>query len=141
MEDSVKGPTESPRISQHSILLMGLRRGLNWGPIMPSDSRAANMGFFAGWPYRLELPIQKTFPQKLCLHAEFSGRLSLFFCCFVQINSAYLCTCTEKTSISFQIEWDMILVTVFISSLNQMEFHLVQKIERITVTTIISYSV
>ena len=35
---------------------------------------------------------------------------------------------TEKTrySISFQIEWDMIVVLVFLSILNQMEFHLVQ---------------
>ena len=32
-------------------------------------------------------------------------------------------------SISFHIEWDMIVVTVFFSILNQMEFHLVQKIE------------
>ena len=29
-------------------------------------------------------------------------------------------------SISFHIEWDMIVVTVFVSILNQMEFHLVQ---------------
>ena len=29
-------------------------------------------------------------------------------------------------SISFQIEWDMIVMTVFLSILNQMEFHLVQ---------------
>ena len=29
-------------------------------------------------------------------------------------------------SISFQIEWDMIVVTVFISILNQIKFHLVQ---------------
>ena len=29
-------------------------------------------------------------------------------------------------SISFQIEWDMIVVTVLLSILNQMEFHLVQ---------------
>ena len=29
-------------------------------------------------------------------------------------------------SISFQIEWDMIMVTVFLSLLNQMEVHLVQ---------------
>ena len=29
-------------------------------------------------------------------------------------------------SISFQIEWDMIMVTVFLSILNQMNFHLVQ---------------
>ena len=28
---------------------------------------------------------------------------------------------------SFQIEWDMIVVTVFLSILSQMEFHLVQK--------------
>ena len=27
---------------------------------------------------------------------------------------------------SFQIEWDMILLTVFLSILNQMEFHLIQ---------------
>ena len=37
-------------------------------------------------------------------------------------------------SISFHIEWDMIVVTVFLSILNQMEVHLVQKIERKTVT-------
>ena len=30
------------------------------------------------------------------------------------------------TFISFHIEWDMIMVTVFLSILNQMEFHLVQ---------------
>ena len=42
-------------------------------------------------------------------------------------------------SISFHIQWDMIAVTVFLSILNQMEFHLVQKIERKTVTTIISH--
>ena len=49
---------------------------------------------------------------------------------------------TEKNyiSISFQIEWDMIVVTVFLSILNQIEFHLVQKIERKTVTTTISHS-
>ena len=29
-------------------------------------------------------------------------------------------------SISFQIEWDMVVVTAFFSILNQMEFHLVQ---------------
>ena len=29
-------------------------------------------------------------------------------------------------SISFHIKWDMIVVTVFLSILNQMEFHLVQ---------------
>ena len=41
---------------------------------------------------------------------------------------------TEKTiSDSFQMEWDMIVVTVFLSILNQMELHLVQKIERKTV--------
>ena len=36
--------------------------------------------------------------------------------------------CTEKNlySISFHIEWDMIVVTVFLSILNQTEFHLVQ---------------
>ena len=35
--------------------------------------------------------------------------------------------CTEKTvSISCHIEWDMIVVTVFHSILNQIEFHLVQ---------------
>ena len=39
-----------------------------------------------------------------------------------------------------QMEWDMIVVTVFLSILNQMEFHLVQKIERKTVSTIISHS-
>ena len=35
---------------------------------------------------------------------------------------------TEKTSFifSFQIEWDMIVVTVFLSILNKMEFHMVQ---------------
>ena len=33
-------------------------------------------------------------------------------------------------SISFHIEWDMIVVTVFISILNQMEIHFVQKIEK-----------
>ena len=32
-------------------------------------------------------------------------------------------------SIFFQIEWDMIVVTVFLSILNQMEFHLVQKLK------------
>ena len=42
--------------------------------------------------------------------------------------------------ISFHIEWDMIVMTVFLSILNQIEFHLVQKIERKTVTTIISHS-
>ena len=41
-------------------------------------------------------------------------------------------------SISFQIECDMIMVTVFLSILNQMEILLVQKIEKKTVTTIIS---
>ena len=48
---------------------------------------------------------------------------------------------TEKNyiSISFQIEWDMIVVTVFLLILNQMEFHLVQN-RRKTVTTIISHS-
>ena len=36
--------------------------------------------------------------------------------------------CWENSySISFQIEWDMIVVTVFLSILNQMDFHLVQK--------------
>ena len=35
----------------------------------------------------------------------------------------------------------MIVVTVFFSILNQMEFHLVQKIERKTVTTMISHSI
>ena len=40
-------------------------------------------------------------------------------------------------SISFHTEWDMIVVTVFLSILNQMEIHLVQKIERKTVSTII----
>jgi len=37
-------------------------------------------------------------------------------------------TYTEKTicSISFQIEWDLIVVSVFLSILNQIEFHLVQ---------------
>ena len=44
-------------------------------------------------------------------------------------------------SISFHIEWDMIEGTVFLSILNQMEFHLVQKIERETVPTIISHSI
>ena len=42
---------------------------------------------------------------------------------------------------SLQIEWDMIVVTVILSILNQIEFHLVQKIERKTVTTIISHSI
>ena len=38
-----------------------------------------------------------------------------------------VCTHGEKSvSISFHIEWDMIVVTVFISIENQMEFHLVQ---------------
>ena len=32
----------------------------------------------------------------------------------------------DYTSNSFHIEWDMIMVTVFLSILNQMEFHLVQ---------------
>ena len=32
-------------------------------------------------------------------------------------------------SISFQIEWDMIVVTVFLSILNQLDFHLVQNIK------------
>ena len=43
---------------------------------------------------------------------------------FQQTESHY----AEKTgiSISFQIEWDMIVVTVFLSILNQMDFHLVQ---------------
>ena len=44
-------------------------------------------------------------------------------------------------SISFQIELDMIVVTVLLSILSQMEFNLVQKIERKTVTTIISNSI
>ena len=44
-------------------------------------------------------------------------------------------------SISFHIELDMIVVTVFLSILNQMKFHLVHKIERKTVTTIISHSI
>ena len=36
-------------------------------------------------------------------------------------------TYTEKTiSISFHIEWDMIVVTIFISILNRMDLHLVQ---------------
>ena len=35
-------------------------------------------------------------------------------------------TLTKYISISFQIEWDMIVVIVFFSILNQMEFHLVQ---------------
>ena len=42
-------------------------------------------------------------------------------------------------SIAFYIEWDMIVVTVFLSILNQMEIHLVQN-GRKTVTTIISHS-
>ena len=44
------------------------------------------------------------------------------------------------TSISFQIEWDTIVGTVFLLIfyfLNQMEFYSVQKIERKTVTTIL----
>ena len=32
----------------------------------------------------------------------------------------------NNISISFHIEWDMIVVTVFLSILNQLEFHLVQ---------------
>ena len=44
-------------------------------------------------------------------------------------------------SISFQIEWGMVVVTVFLSILNQIEFHLVKKIERKTVTTTISHSI
>ena len=40
--------------------------------------------------------------------------------------------------ISFHIQWDMIVETVFFSILNQMEINLVQ-IERETVTTIISH--
>ena len=42
---------------------------------------------------------------------------------------------------SFQIAWNMIVETVFLSIMNQMEFHLVQKIERKTVPTIISRSI
>ena len=38
------------------------------------------------------------------------------------------------------MEWNMIVVTVFLSILNQMEFHMVQKIESKTVNTIISPS-
>ena len=58
----------------------------------------------------------------------------------------YTNTCAETVrwenyiSISFQIEWYMIVVIVFLTILNQMEFHLVQKIESKTVTTIISHS-
>ena len=33
---------------------------------------------------------------------------------------------TEKTIFPFHVEWDMIVVTVFLSILSQMEFHLVQ---------------
>ena len=42
-------------------------------------------------------------------------------------------------SISFHIEWDMILVTIFLSILNQMD-SIWFKIENKTVTTIISHS-
>ena len=42
-------------------------------------------------------------------------------------------------SISFHIEWDMIVVTVFLSLLNQTEFHMVQN-QKKTVSMIISYS-
>jgi len=43
-------------------------------------------------------------------------------------SNIFSSTYTEKNyiSISFQIEWDMIMVTVFLSILNQIEFHLVQ---------------
>ena len=44
-------------------------------------------------------------------------------------------------SIFFLIEWDMIVLIVFHLILNQMEFNLVQKIERKTVTTIVSHSI
>ena len=43
-------------------------------------------------------------------------------------------------SMSFRIEWDMIVVTAFLLILKQMEFYLVQQIERKTVTTIISHA-
>ena len=43
-------------------------------------------------------------------------------------------------STSFHTEWDLIVETVFLSILNQMEIHFVQKIEKKTVTTIIYHS-
>ena len=43
-------------------------------------------------------------------------------------------------SISFHIEWYMIVVTVFLSTLNQMELHFCSKSKGKTVTTIISHS-
>ena len=47
---------------------------------------------------------------------------------YVDDNCPY--TANKYVSISFHSEWDMIVVTVFLLILNQMEFHLVQKIER-----------
>ena len=38
------------------------------------------------------------------------------------------CHWGNYVSISFHIEWDMIIVTVFLSILNRMEFHLVQNL-------------
>ena len=42
-------------------------------------------------------------------------------------------------SISFHIEWDMIVMTVFLPILNQMEFHSVQNRKENSVITIISH--
>ena len=55
------------------------------------------------------------------IYNDYSERLVLwaFFSRCVRWENSY--------SISFQIKWDMIMVTVFLSILNQMEFHLVQK--------------
>ena len=59
--------------------------------------------------------------------------------CFWGFSLALARAAKEKyTSNSFQIEWDMIVVIVFISILAQIEFHLVQN-QKKTVTTIKSH--
>ena len=54
----------------------------------------------------------------VCLMTE-AGKFRLPICQLTYTEKNYV-------SISFHIEWDMIVVTVFLSISNQMEFHLVQ---------------
>ena len=73
----------------------------------------------------------------------FPGYFAIFILS-LNINLRFRCQArtfqiTQKTStsISFQIEWNMIVVTVFLKILNQMEFHLVHIFKRNTVIMII----
>ena len=91
--------------SQH-YRIEWLRSALNWSPIMPRDISLfySRCEFF------------------------FQSRYMVFELCQLQFHFRKLSIVRSAKSISilYQIDWNMIVVTVFLLILNKIEFHLVQ---------------